>query len=91
MDRIERLKAEARETAKMKGHKLGRFKDSVITSGSAPGSAPKTERPAWVAVCEICAAFAVVDPSPAPGEPEILGQAVDGECHPIEGETHESA
>jgi hypothetical protein len=86
-DRIEQLKAEARGTAKLKGHKLGRFKDSVITSGSAP----KTERPAWVAVCEICAAFVVVDPNPPPGEPEILGQAVDGECHPIEGETHESA
>jgi hypothetical protein len=86
-NKIEQLKAEARGTAKLKGHKLGRFKESVITSKSAP----QTERPAWVAVCEICAAFAVVDPNPPPGEPMILGQAVDGDCHAIERETHESA
>ena len=87
MTKMERLKAEARETATLRGHMLGRFKASVITPESGKGE----ERPAAVAVCEICAAFVVVDPAPPPGEPEILGQAVDGDCHPIEGETHESA
>jgi hypothetical protein len=87
MPKMEKLKAEARETATLRGHMLGRFKASVITPEGGKGS----ERPGAVAVCEICSAMVVVDPNPAPGEPEIGGQAVDGDCHPIEGETHESA
>jgi len=87
MTKMERLKQEARATAKARGHLLGRFKDSVITPESGKGG----DRPAAVAVCEICAAFVVVDPAPPPGEPEILGQAVDMDCHAIERETHESA
>jgi|GEM_PF-6609133 hypothetical protein len=85
MDRMEQLKAEARGTAKLRGHQLGKFMDSVITSGS------HQERPAQVAVCRVCAAIVVVDPAPPPGEPSILGQAVDMDCHAIERETHESA
>jgi hypothetical protein len=87
MTKMERLKAEARETATLRGHVLGRFKASVIS----PASGKEEERPAAVAVCEVCAAFVVVDPNPPPGEPEIVGQAVDGDCHAIERETHESA
>jgi hypothetical protein len=87
MTKMERLKAEARETATLRGHVLGRFKASVITPESGQGG----ERPAAVAVCEICAAFVLVDPAPPPGEPEILGQAMDMDCHAIERETHESA
>jgi len=84
-DRMEQLKAEARETAKLRGHKLGRFKDSVITSGS------QQERPAKVAVCEICGALVVVDPAPVPGEPEILGEGVNRDCRAIDQEWHETA
>jgi len=87
MTKLERLKAEARETATLRGHVLGRFKTSVITPEGGKGE----ERPGAVAVCEVCAAFVVVDPNPPPGEPEIIGQAVDGDCHAIERETHESA
>jgi hypothetical protein len=87
MNKMERLRAEARETATLRGHLLGRFKASVITPEGGKGE----ERPGAVAVCEICSAFVVVDPNPPPGEPEILGLAVDDDCHPIEGETHESA
>ena len=87
MTKLERLKAEARETATLRGHMLGRFKASVITPESGKG----VERPAAVAYCDICADFVVVAPDPPQGEPEIRGQAMDGDCHPIEGETHESA
>ncbi|MEW6657668.1 MAG: hypothetical protein AB1424_03310 [Thermodesulfobacteriota bacterium] len=86
-DRMEQLKAEARETAKLRGHKLGRFKDSVIT----PADGPKIERPAKVAVCEICGALVVVDPAPVPGEPEILGEGVNRDCTGIDQEWHETA
>jgi hypothetical protein len=82
---MEQLKAEARETAKLRGHKLGRYQDSVITSGS------QKERPAKVAVCEICAALVVVDPAPPPGEPEILGEGVNRDCTGIDREWHETA
>jgi hypothetical protein len=87
MTKMEQLKAEARETAKLRGHQMGRFKESVIT----PESAPKAERPAWVAVCEICAALVVVDPAPPPGEPEILGEGVNRDCQAIDQEWHETA
>lgn len=87
MTKMERLKAEARETATLKGHVLGRFKESAITPEGGKGE----ERPAAVAVCEVCAAMVVVDPNPPPGEPEILGRAVDGDCQAIERETHELA
>lgn len=87
MTKLQRLKAEAKETATLRGHMLGRFKASVITPETSTGG----EREAAVAVCQVCAAFVVVDPNPPPGEPEIVGQAVDMDCHAIERETHESA
>lgn len=87
MTKMERLKAEARETAALRGHRLGRFKASMVT----PASGKEGPRPAAVAVCKICAAFVVVDPYPPPGEPEVLGQAIERDCQAIEGETHELA
>jgi hypothetical protein len=88
MTKIEQLKAEAREAATLRGHTLGRFKESVIT----PETRGKgTERPGWVAVCEVCAALVVVDPAPPPGEPEILGEGVNRDCQGIEQEWHETA
>jgi hypothetical protein len=84
---MERLKAEAREAATLKGHRLGRFKQAVVTPDRKPGSG----RPAAVAACAICGAMATVDPSPPPGEPEILGEAVARECFGIDRETHETA
>jgi hypothetical protein len=87
MAKIEHLKAEAREAAKLRGHRLGRFKESVVTPESGKGG----ERPAWVAVCDICAALVVVDPAPAPGEPEILGEGVNRDCRAIDQEWHETA
>ncbi len=87
MTQIERLKAEAREMARLRGHKLGRFMDSVITSG-APQESP---RPAQVAVCKICSALILVDPAPPPGEPEILGEGVNKDCQGIDQEWHETA
>ncbi len=87
MTKIERLKQEAREAARIKGHRLGRFRESVITAeGPAPG-----QRPAAVAVCQVCGAMAVVAPAPARDEPEILGEAVQWECFGIEREGHETA
>jgi hypothetical protein len=87
MTKMERLKREARETARLKGHTLGRFLQSVITRDAAPES----PRPAAVAVCQICGAMAVVDPKPVPGEPEILGEAITQECFAIDREGHETA
>jgi len=87
MTRIDRLKAEAREAAMLKGHRLGRFKPAVIT----PDRRPENRRTAVVAVCAICGCMATVDPSPPPGEPEILGEAVARECFGIDRETHETA
>jgi hypothetical protein len=87
MTRLERLKREAREAAGLKGHKMGRFRESVITGGS-PAQGP---RPAVVAVCRQCGAMAVVDPSPVSGEPEILGEGVTQECFGIDRMGHETA
>lgn len=87
MTKMERLKAEARETATLRGHKLGRFRPSVITPEFGKGE----ERPAEVAVCEICAALVVVDPDPPPGEPKVLGEGVNRDCKAIDREWHETA
>lgn len=87
MTKLEQLKAEAREMAKLRGHRLGRFMDSVIT----PSSPQETTRPAQVAVCEICSAMVVLDPAPPPGEPEILGEGVNKDCSGIDQEWHETA
>ena len=87
MTKLARLKQEAREAAKLRGHRLGRFRESVITSETAPQS----PRAAVVAVCQICGSMAVVDPAPPPGEPEILGEAVEMQCLGIEREGHETA
>jgi hypothetical protein len=86
MTKMERLKREARETAKLKGHKLGRFKESVIT-----GEHSQNQRPGVVAACRICGAMAVVDSAPAPGEEEVLGEAVEMQCFAVEREGHETA
>ncbi len=87
MTKIEELKAEAREEAKLRGHRLGRFKESVIT----PQGSQEVHRQGAVAVCEICGALLVVDPAPFPGEPEILGEAVNRDCRAIDQEWHETA
>ncbi len=86
MTKMERLKQEAREAAELKGHRLGKFLQSVIT-----GSSPESPRPAAVAVCQVCGAMAVVDPAPLPEEPEILGEAVTQECFAVDREGHETA
>jgi hypothetical protein len=86
MTKMERLKQQAREAAKLKGHNLGRFKESVLT-----GTSPQSERPGAVAVCRVCWAMAVVDSAPGPNEPEILGEGVELQCLGIEREGHETA
>jgi hypothetical protein len=87
MTREERLKREARETATRRGHRLGRFRASVITV-DAPAS---SQRPAAVAACEICGALVVVDPAPPAGKEAITGEGVIHECGAIEQEGHETA
>jgi hypothetical protein len=86
MTKMERLKQQAREAAKLKGHALGRFKASVLSGG-----APPSQRPGAVAVCRVCGAMAVVDPAPPPQEPELIGEALEIQCLGIEREGHETA
>jgi hypothetical protein len=87
MTKMARLKQEAREAARLKGHRLGRFRESVVIG---EGSAP-VQRSVVVAVCQVCGAMAVVDPAPARDEPEILGEAVEWQCFGIDREGHETA
>jgi len=70
MTRVERLKREAREIAIRLGHRLGRFRPSVITVKMPVPS----QRSAAVAACELCGALAVVDPAPPVGEEAITGE-----------------
>jgi hypothetical protein len=86
MTKIERLRRQAREAAKLKGHTLGRFKESVIS-----GESSQNRRLGAVAACRICGAMAVVDAAPGQDEPEILGEAVEMQCLAIEREGHETA
>ena len=86
MTKMERLRRQARETAKLKGHTLGRFKEAAIS-----GKSSHNRRPGAVAACRICGAMAVVDAAPGPDEPEILGEALEVQCLAIEREGHETA
>ena len=86
MTKMERFKRQAREAAKLKGHRLGRFKESVIT-----GESSQDRRLGAVAAFRICGAMAVVDPAPGRDEPEILGEGVEMQCFGIEREGHETA
>jgi len=87
MTRMERLKREARETATRLGHRLGRFRPSVITTETPVPS----QRPAAVAACEICGAVVAVDAAPLPGDDAIAGEGVMRRCAAIEQEGHEMA
>ena len=87
MTRMERLKQEAREIATRLGHRLGRFRPSVIT---VEGPQP-SQRPAAVAACELCGAVVLVDPAPAAGEEALSGEGVLRPCVAIEQEGHEMA
>ena len=87
MIRMKRLKAEAREAAQLRGHRLGKFQQAAITGREGTGA----PRPGATAVCEICGALVVVDPEPPPGEPEILGEGVNRDCSGIQQEWHETA
>jgi hypothetical protein len=87
MTRVERLQREARETSTRLGHRLGRFRPSVITIDTPIPS----QRPAAVAACEICGALAVVDPAAPAGEAAITGEGVLRHCHAIDQEGHEMA
>ena len=87
MTRLARLKQEARETATLLGHNMGRFGPMVITTGSHS----QGERPAAVAACRLCGALVVVDQAPVKGEPEISGEGVLVKCTGIQQEGHEFA
>ena len=87
MTRIERLKREARDAAGRLGHRLGRFRASVIT-GEGPQA---NERPAAVTACEVCGAVVLVDPNPVPGEEAVTGEGIMRPCVAIEQEGHETA
>ena len=87
MTRVERLKREARETATRLGHRLGRFRPSVIT---VKGPVP-SQRPASVAACEICGAVVAVDTAPPAGDDAVTGEGVIRRCVAIEQEGHEMA
>jgi hypothetical protein len=87
MDRVERLKREAREAADKLGHRLGRFRPSVITVDAPVPS----QRAAAVVACELCGAVVVVDPAPPAGEDAITGEGVMRPCVAIEQAGHETA
>ncbi len=87
MTRVERLHRDARETATRLGHRLGRFRPSVITD---EGPVP-SQRPAAVAACKMCGAVVLVDPNPPAGEDTITGEGVLRPCVAIEYEGHETA
>lgn len=87
MTRMERLKQEAREAASLLGHRLGRFRQSVVTGGSA--AVPP--RPAAVAACGNCGALVVIDPAWANPAAPITGEGVLRQCYVIEQEGHETA
>ncbi len=87
MTRVERLKREAREIATLLGHRLGRFRPSVITV-DAP---VRSQRPAAVVACEICGAIVLVDAAPPAGEEAITGEGVLRHCTAIQQEGHEMA
>jgi hypothetical protein len=87
MTKEERFKGEARETAALLGHRLGRFRRMVISAGPpAPG-----QRPVAVATCEICGYIVVVDPAPPPDSRAVTGEGVQRSCSAIEQEGHEMA
>jgi hypothetical protein len=87
MTRMERLKRAARETASRLDHRLGRFRPSVITAGPPAPS----QRPAAVAICEICGAIVVVDQDPPPDASAMTGEGVSRRCKAIQQEGHEMA
>ncbi len=87
MTRMERLKREARQLADRLGHRLERFRPSVIT---ADPPAPR-QRPAAVAACTVCGAMVVVDPAPPSGGAALSGEGVTRQCVAIEQEGHEMA
>lgn len=87
MTKTERLKREARETATRLGHRLGRFRPSVIT---VEGPVP-SQRPAAVAACEMCGAVVLVDTAPPAGDDAVTGEGVIRRCVAIEQEGHEMA
>ncbi|MFA5111847.1 MAG: hypothetical protein WC443_10610 [Desulfobaccales bacterium] len=87
MTRMERLRREARQLATRLGHRLERFRPSVIT---ADPPAPR-QRPAAVAACTVCGAMVMVDPAPLPGGEALSGEGVTRPCTAIEQEGHEMA
>ncbi len=87
MTKMDRLRREARQLATRLGHRLERFRPSVITA--AP-PAP-VQRPAAVAACMVCGAMVVVDPAPQPGGKALSGEGVTRQCTAIEQEGHEMA
>jgi hypothetical protein len=87
MTRMERLKREAREIATQLGHRLDRFRPSVITN-EGPAS---SQRPVAVAACPRCGAVVMVDPAPVAGGETITGEGVMRPCVAIEQEGHEMA
>jgi hypothetical protein len=87
MTRLTRLKQQARESATLLGHRLGRFRRLVITvDPPAPAS-----RPGAAATCEICGAMVVVDPSPAVPDEAVTGEGVNHRCGVLDQEGHETA
>ncbi len=84
MTRMKRLKQEAREASSLLGHRLGRFRQSVITRGTTP-------RAAAVAACVLCGALALVDPASPDPEERLTGEAVGRQCFGMEQEGHETA
>ncbi len=87
MTRMQRLKAEARETASLLGHTLARFRQSVVTSGSSADP----PRAVAVAACKVCGVLVAVDPGAPGAEGRVTGEGVLRHCYAIEQEGHESA
>lgn len=65
------LRKQARQAAKLRGHRLGRFTHLMGTGWNAHS----------VAVCEDCGKDVAVYPNPAPNGIDIAGEAVASGCN----------
>ncbi len=67
---------QARNRAKERGHRIGKFLLSQVRTGHPPAAAKE----AMVGICEYCGAPAAVAVSPLTGGPEMWGDALERDC-----------
>ena len=70
MTRVARLRFEAMQVARCRGHDMGRMTRVFVADG----------RKTWQSECRKCGAWVQVQPNPAPNGVDIGGEAVALEC-----------